>query len=200
MSHSQEAAVDPRLAEATEAAIARWGLAGATLERIGAEAGMSRATIYRRGVTRDQLVAALTRRAAETFRAAIWPALTATAPAAERLRAALEAVCDTADSHLPLLAGMFLAGGEVFHKPGPGALLTDVFAEPFERILADGAADGTLHVVPGELTATVLFNTAGWGYIHLRASHHWDPATARSHVIDLALHGLTRAAGKSPQP
>lgn len=199
MTHSQEAAVDPRLAEATEAAIARWGLAGVTLERIGAEAGMSRATIYRRGVTRDQLVAALTRRAAETFRAAIWPALTATAPAAQRLRAALEAVCDAADGHLPLLAGMFVAGGEVFHKPGPGAVLIDVFAEPFERILADGAADGTLHVVPLELTATALFNTVGWAYIHLRASHDWDPATARRHVIGLVLHGLTTASGDHSQ-
>lgn len=185
---------DPRLAQATQAAIARWGLAATTLERIAAEAGISRATIYRRGVTRDQLVAALTQRAAETFRAAIWPALTATTvPAAGRLRAALEAVCAAADSHLPLLAGMYLAGGEAFHKPGPGALLTDVFAEPFERILADGAADGTLRAVPVELTATVLFNTIGWGYVHLRISHHWDPAIARSHIIDLVLHGLEAA-------
>ncbi len=201
MTQRQEAAAlsDPTLAQATEAAIARWGLAATTLERIAAEAGMSRATIYRRGVTRDELVAALTRRAAERFREAIWPALTATAPAAHRLRAALEAICAAADDHLPLLAGMFLAGGEVFHKPGPGSLLTDVFAEPFERILADGAADATLRTVPAALTATVLFNTVGWGYVHLRASHHWDPATARRHVIDLALHGLAAAGDDSGQ-
>src|SRR5258708_13101282 len=87
MSQRQEVAVlsDPRLAEATESAIARWGLAATTLERIAAEAGMSRATIYRRGVTRDELVAALTRRAAERFREAIWPALTATPPPPPRL-------------------------------------------------------------------------------------------------------------------
>jgi len=199
MTQSQEAnlASDPRLALATEAAIARWGLTGTTLERIAAEAGMSRATIYRRGVTRDQLVAALTQRAAETFRAAIWPALTATTPAAQRLRQALEAVCIAADDHLPLLAGMFLAGGEVFHKPGSDALQVDLFAEPFERILADGTADGTLRDVPAAITATVLFNTVGWGYIHLRASHHWDPAVARRHVIDLALNGLTTPASEA---
>ena len=40
----------------------------------------------------------------------------------------------------------------------------------------------------------VLFNTVGWGYIHLRASHEWDPAMARRHVIDLALNGLTTPA------
>lgn len=184
------AALDPRLIDATEAAITRWGLSETTLERIAEEAGMSRATIYRRKVTRDELIAALTERAAETYRAAMWPALTGSGSGAERLRTALTAICEAADRHLDLLAGMFLAHGEVFHRPGPDALLVDVFAEPLERLLRDGAADGSLRTVDAMVTATVLFNTVGWGYIHLRASHHWDPDTARKAVIDLLLSGL----------
>lgn len=78
--------MDPRLIDATGAAIARWGLAETSLNRIAAEADMGRATFYRRGVTRDELVAALTERAAETFRAALWPAMIGTGTAAERLR------------------------------------------------------------------------------------------------------------------
>lgn len=195
MAQSQErpgtsAEVDPRLIDATAAAIARWGLTETTRERIAAEAGLSRATIYRRDVTREQLVAALTARAAQTFRNAIWPAITGRGTAAERLEAALEAMCAAADAYLPLLAGMFLAHGGVFHRPGPDALTVDVFAEPFERLLIDGAADGTLRHVPETVTATVLFNMVGWGYIHLRASHHWDAEAARRSVIGLALHGL----------
>jgi AcrR family transcriptional regulator len=182
--------MDPRLIDATGAAIARWGLAETSLNRIAAEADMGRATFYRRGVTRDQLVAALTEKAAETFRAALWPAMIGTGTAAERLRAALEAMCATADRHLQLLAGMFLARGEVFDRPGPEALTVDVFAEPFERLLLDGAADGTLREVPPTMTATVLFNTVGLGYVHLRTEHHWDHETARRSVIDLVLHGL----------
>jgi AcrR family transcriptional regulator len=182
--------VDPRLIDATGAAIARWGLAETSLNRIAAEADMGRATFYRRGVTRDQLVAALTEKAAETFRAALWPAMIGTGTAAERLRAALEAMCATADGHLQLLAGMFLARGEVSDRPDPVALTVDVFTEPFERLLLDGAADGTLRDMPPTITATVLFNTVGLGYVHLRAEHHWDPETARRSVIDLALHGL----------
>ncbi|SUA47466.1 transcriptional repressor BetI [Nocardia africana] len=178
------------LIDATEAAVGRWGLGELTLERVASEAGMSRATIYRRGVTREDLVAALTARAADTFRDEIWPALTGSGTAAQRLRAALEAMCRTADKHLPVLAGMFLAHGEVFHKPGPDALVVDVFAEPFERLLRDGVADGSLRDVPPTTTATVLFNTVGWGYIHLRAGHDWDPATARRAVLDLVLTGL----------
>jgi AcrR family transcriptional regulator len=190
MSQSQEVVVPPELVDATAAAIARWGLTETTLERVAEEAGMSRATMYRRGVTREQLIGALTARADTTFRNAIWPALTSSGTAAQRLREALEAICTTADAHLQLLAGMYLAHGEGFHQPGPNALLIDVFAEPFERLLRDGAADGTLRAVPPTITATVLFNTVGWGYIHLRASHHWDPARARDSVLDLVLRGL----------
>jgi hypothetical protein len=80
----------------------------------------------------------------------------------------------------------------VFHKPGPGALVIDVFAEPLERLLRDGAVDGSLRAVPPAVTAAVLFKTVGWGYIHLRASHHWEPGTARGGVSDLVMGGLLR--------
>lgn len=97
---------------------------------------MSRATIYRRDVTRDQLVTALTERAGQTFRNAIWPAITGRGTAAQRLEAALEAMCSAADEYLPLLAGMFLAHGEIFHQPGPEALTVDIFAEPLSGCLS----------------------------------------------------------------
>jgi AcrR family transcriptional regulator len=190
MSRGQAVSIDTELVDATAAAVARWGLPEATLERIADAAGMSRATIYRRGVTRDQLIDALTERAAAEFRRALWPALSGADTAAQRLRLALEAICAVADEHLDLLAGMFLAHGEVFHRPGPDALIVDVFAEPFERLLRDGVLDGTLRAVPPTVTATVLFNTVGWGYLHLRASHDWQAAPARQAVLDLVLNGL----------
>jgi hypothetical protein len=82
---------------------------------------------------------------------------------------------------------MFLAGGELFHRPGPQALTVDAFAGPFERLLRDGVVDGSLREVDPAVAATVLFNSAGWGYIHLRASHHWPPEQARAAVTDLVL-------------
>jgi AcrR family transcriptional regulator len=190
MSRSQAVSVDAALVDATAAAIARWGLSETTLERVADAGGMSRATIYRRGVSRDQLIDALTARAAEEFRRALWPALSGAESAAQRLRLALEAICAVADEHLDLLAGLFLAHGEVFHQPGPDALVVDVFAEPFERLLRDGAMDGTLRQVPATVTATVLFNTVGWGYIHLRASHHWPAEATRDAVLNLVLQGV----------
>lgn len=194
MSQGQDVVIDAALIDATAEAITRWGLNDVTLDRIAVEAGMSRATIYRRGVTREDLVSALTLQAADTYRRAILPALAGNGTARERLRAALEALCDTADDHLHLLAGMFMARGEVFHRPGPNALVVDVFAEPFERLLRDGASDGSLRELPPELTATVVFNLVGWGYIHLRAAHRWESAPTRSAVIDMIMSGLGACA------
>jgi AcrR family transcriptional regulator len=192
----QSARADSQLLEATSAAITRWGLRDTTLERIGAEAGLSRATMYRRGLSRDDLIAALVEQAAVAYRSAVWPALTNAGAASARLADALQALCDVADAHLHLLAGMFLQSGQVFHRPGAGALVLEVFAEPFERLLRDGAIDGTLRVVDPQVAATTLFNVVGWGYVHLRVVHEWPPQQARPAVVDLAVHGLvTPSAG-----
>ena len=63
--------------------------------------------------------------------------------------------------------------------------------EPVERLLRDGAADGSLQAVddPAE-TATVLFNLVGWTYRHLRRGHGWEPERARRGVLTIALDGL----------
>lgn len=190
MSLSQGPVIENALVNATAAAVTRWGLNEVTLERVAAEAGMSRATIYRRGVTRDDLIAALTLEAANTYQRAMLPALAGPGTARDRLQKALEALCSTADEHLHLLAGMFLARGEVFHQPGPDGLVVDVFAEPFERLLRDGAADGSLRELAPTMTATVLFNLVGWGYIHLRAAHDWQAEATRTAIIDLIMHGV----------
>lgn len=187
----QARAIDQTLLDATAAAITKWGLNAVTLDRVAAEAGMSRATIYRRGVSREDLVAALTISAADTYNRAILPAISSPGSAHERLELALQALCEAADDHLHLLAGMFLAHGEVFHRQGPDALVVDVFAQPFERLLRDGAEDGSLRDLPPEITATALFNLVGWAYIHLRAAHEWKPSLAASTVIDLVLHGAS---------
>lgn len=199
MTQRQASGIDQALIDATAAAIARWGLSAVTLDRVAAEAGMSRATIYRRGVTRDDLVAALTLEAADTYNRVMLPALSASGTARERLELALRALCAAADDHLHLLAGMFLAHGEVFHQPGPDALVVDVFAEPFERLLRDGAADGSLRALSPTITATVLFNLVGWAYIHLRAAHEWNPEMSARTILDVVLNGLVTEVSAGTQ-
>ena len=187
--------VDEVVLQAAGTVIAESGYAGLTLARLAEAAGTSRMTLHRRGVTLPAVVGALSLRAAGELREALFPVLTSTQPAAAQLREALHAMFDVADRHLPLLAGLFSDDAGVFHAPpdATGALPTDeIFVAPFAKLLADGQRDGSLRVLadPTE-AATVLFNTAGWGYIQLRHAQRWPVQRARAGVIELVLSGLT---------
>ena len=185
---------DGSLIEAARRAFARFGYAGATLERIAEEAGVNRVTLHRRGVSKDGLLAELTARAIEDYRRAMWPALTATGSGAERLRAALEALCAMAEEHMALLLAVRAQSDGVFHRDEEEAMTRTVFTEPLERILHDGAADGSLRAEDPAESATVLFNLVGWTYVHLRSGHGWNPDRARRGTLDPVLHGLIAPA------
>ena len=62
--------------------------------------------------------------------------------------------------------------------------------EPLERLLLDGAIDGSLARVDAQETATVLFNLVGHTYGHLRAGHGWNAQRARDGVLRLVTEGL----------
>ena len=88
--------VDAELLDAARRALERHGLARTTLERIAEEASLSRVTLYRRGLTREAILAALSDGIRESYREALWPALTARGTGAKRLRHALGALCEVA--------------------------------------------------------------------------------------------------------
>jgi AcrR family transcriptional regulator len=164
-------------------------LAGATLERIAAEAGVSRMTLHRRGIGRPELFRALVARLADAERAALWPALVAEGDAVTRLRLALEAECAVAEDHLDVLEAMDAAArDELFHDED--GLTRAEFVEPLCRLLTDGVQDGTLRSADPAEDATVLFNLVGHTYRHLRSGHGWPPARARDAVLRVALEGV----------
>lgn len=138
---------------------------------------------------------ALADRATEDYRAALWPALTAPGSARERLFLALSAVCESAERNLELLIALNTQTDALFHDPGPEGLTRSVFTQPLERLLRDGAADGSLRSVEPVDYATVLFNLVGWTYIHLRTGHGWSPERAQRSTLDVAIRGL--AAGET---
>lgn len=184
--------IDPALLEAGRRAFAQHGYRGATVERIAREAGLSRVTLHRRGVGRDAILAALAQRASDEYRRALWPALTAAGPGRDRLQQALEALCGSAEANLDILLALQAQSDAIFHEDSDGEALTrSVFTEPLERLLRDGAADGSLREVDFVETATVLFNAVGWTYVHLRSGHRWTAKRARRATVDLALNGLT---------
>ena len=185
------------LSSAAARAFERYGYAGATLERIAREAGLSRVTLHRRGVTKDGLLAELVAGGTEDYRQELLPALTGEGTGAERLTRALGALCDVAERHMSLLVALRAQSDAVFHLEGEEEATTrTVFTEPFERLLRDGHADGSLREVDAAETATVLFNMVGWTYIHLRSGHRWSPQRAREGVLGPVLDGLLASEGQ----
>lgn len=186
---------DGQILDAAQRVMNRHGWSETTIERIAAEAGVSRVTLHRRGLGKEQILAMLAERSVELYRKAIWPALTASGSARARLQSALEAICGLAEANLNLLLALdAAANASVFHESDePETLTRSVFTEPLERLLRDGAADGTLRATDPEETATILFNLVGWTYVHLRSGHGWNPERAQAGTLDLALKGLVDA-------
>lgn len=189
-----QACTDEAILTAATAVIEEHGYDGLTLMRLAESARSSRMTFHRRDITLPSVVAGLSLKAASELRDGLYPALLGTGPADQRLEAALEAMCEVADRYLPLLAGLFADDDGIFHaEPDEtGALPThETFVAPFAKLLAEGAADGTLDPGPDATeTATVLFNTAGWGYIQLRHAQRWPVDRARAGVMQLVMGGL----------
>ena len=184
--------LDEELLSAARRALERHGVARATLERIAEEAGLSRVTLYRRGVTREAVVAALAGRALEDYRRAMWPALTARGSGAQRLRRALGALCDVAEDGLELLLvlGERLGAALEDHVSDQEGAVRRTFTEPLERLLCDGVADGSLREADVPETATVLLHLVGWTYVHLRAGPKWSPRRAKRATLRIALGGV----------
>jgi AcrR family transcriptional regulator len=178
------------LLDAAAEVLADGGLSRMSLERVAVAAETSRVTLWRQGVTAEGLVEALLERVAEDCRARLWPVLTGPMPAATRLRDALFALCEVADGHLAVLQ----VDDELFHVADAAA--PGVFVEPLERLLRDGAADGS--IPPGdrdpEEFAMTLFNVLIWPYVHLRARHGWTSERSSENVIDLMLDGVLEGA------
>ena len=186
-------AAEDRILAGARRALDRYGWQGATAERIAAEAGVSRVTLHRHGLTKEAILARLAEQGAARYREAMWPVLTAPEPAAERLERALVVLCELAEENLGLLVALDAqANAAVFHEAGEQEVLTrDAFTEPLERLLRDGAMEGSVASGDDPLeTATVLFNLVGWTYIHLRTGHRWRPERARAETIAIALRGV----------
>jgi AcrR family transcriptional regulator len=187
--------VDPeQILAGARRALAIHGPHNLTLEEIAEEAGISRVTLYRRGATRESILAELADAAAEEYRRALWPALTGRGSAVERLELALHALCEVAEANLALLVAMESVQSSVFNdqssEQAAEVRTRQAFTDPLERLIRDGIADGSLREdEPLELAET-LFGMVGVTYTHLRGTHRWPPERARAAVVRVALDGV----------
>ena len=182
--------IDDDLLTAVEHTMEERGFAGATAEAIAEAAGLSRVTLYRRGLTRESLIGMAAARAGTEFREASLAPLTHAGSGRERLDLLLDALFDLSDRHLALLAGLYDGPTAIFHLGGDGvnasALTRFEYTEPFARVLRDGNVDGSLASANPDEDGELIFNTAGWTYVHLRRSHGWTARRARHAVHRIA--------------
>ncbi len=85
--------IDAALQAATISVLRERGWEGLTLERVAEVAGRARSTLWRQGVTREVLIAALAGQLDADFRTAMYPILTSGGTGLERLERGLLALC-----------------------------------------------------------------------------------------------------------
>jgi AcrR family transcriptional regulator len=162
-----------------------------TTEELAQAVGLSRMTLHRRGIGKEVVLAQLGRLLEAEYHEAMLPALVSTAPGAQRLRLALEALCGVSERYLGVLEALGRATAVVFHDEGEGPVMTRVtFTDGLRRILEDGVADGSLRAEDPLEMATLLFNATGWTYRHMRTGHRWEPEHARERLVALLLAGV----------
>jgi AcrR family transcriptional regulator len=180
------------------------GWSAVSLDAIAERAGVSRATVWRHGLTRSAVELVLRRRLVADYRELLveapfadgsdplLPGSDALRPGSggRRLAAALAALCAVAERNLPFLAHTETA----FHAPDlEAAELTVDFYGPWLRILDVAVADGSLEP-PEQPTAFVaaLTNMVLLTYVHLRTYHTeygWTPQRATAVTVDLVSRG-----------
>jgi len=179
-------AIDDDLRRATIEVLSERGWDGLTLERVAEVAGRARSTLWRQGLSRDSLIAALVGELAEDFRSTMYPILMSGGTGRERLTRGLEALCELLDRHLPLM----LATDEAFHQSEAPDQPPD-YLHPFIQFLREGAADGSLAVGENFVRAAdIAFNAVAWTFVHLRGRHGWELVEARDRVVGVVLNGI----------
>jgi AcrR family transcriptional regulator len=176
---------EAKLIAAARKAVEEHGYAGLTLERIAAEADVSRVTLHRRGHSKDEIFNALVLQVREEHRDALWPALTASGDGADRLRLAVTKICDMCERDLFVMLAIRAHLDAAAHGAcAPEPQTNWIVAEPLQVLARDGIADGSLRAGDPEVLGAVLVNWAGWTYVHLRTAFGWKQRRARAVVVE----------------
>lgn len=184
--------IDDELLDTVTQILQEDGVRGLSVSAIAQRSSVSRVTLHRRGWTLDDFIVAVLGRASDDLRASLWPALTGTGDAAERLAVALGTLCEVAERHSVVLMAFY--GVPARALPGlPGRTTSFEFIEPFERLLLDGNIDGSLCSDDPSADATFIANGVCWTYLHMRQAHGWTAERAAARAIDMAVGFLRKA-------
>ena len=128
------------------------------MEDIATAAGVSRTSLYYYFAGKDDILAFLLRAMLDDLTQVAVGAADGPGAAPERLGAVIRAQLDHLNSH-PTLSQLLIANlGRAGKLPDIAARVNDGFIEPVKRVLAEGAAEGSLRSLSDEdLGASALF-------------------------------------------
>ena len=172
------------------------GWSALSLDRIAERAGVSRATVWRAGLTRANVERLLRLRLAADYQELMWRPLTMAGSGLDRLELALRALCEVAERNLPLLAHTDLA----FHGPDLDEIGVELdYFGPCFPILEQAVTDGSLPPIEDRSRFVVALSDALLlTYVHLRAHHGaygWTADRTADHLINLLSHGVVPHRG-----
>ncbi len=164
------------------------GWSALSLDRIAERAGVSRATVWRAGITRTTVERLLRLKLVADYQELM---AQTSGSGLDRLVSALRSLCEVAERNLPLLAHTDIA----FHGPDLDAIGVELdYFRPWLEILGQAATDGSLPPVDDPPRFVVaLTDSLILTYVHLRTHHGdygWTPDRTADHLVDLLTHGF----------
>ena len=178
------------------AIFAERGFDGTTIEALSEATGVPTSTLYYNFRGKDDILAFILedwlQRASTTVEAAI----AAPGLGSERLRLVVTAQLDAMAMEPETCQVLLSEKGRIDRLPHIAEAVQSTFHRPVAKLMADGAADGSLRPVDLEHATTALY-----GAVIITGLHHvirsaaqapaFDSSEVAEIVMDLVLHGLT---------
>lgn len=180
---------------AAASVFAERGFDGATIELISAATGVPSSTLYYNLAGKQGILELLLQDFLERMASAVDEAIANEGSAADRLdtviRAQLRVVADEPATCQMLLTEM----GRIDSLPAIADSVQHAFHHPVAKLLADGAADGSLRSVDVETATSAVFGAVTFSGLHHVVANPgvvpgFDAEAVADRVIDLLLVGL----------
>jgi len=168
------------------------GIEDARIEDVAAATGIPKATLYYYFSGKEEMLAWLLDEILASITREVDEAVAAEGTAAERLRAVIRAQFTTLAEHPATCRILLSETSRAGRLPEIAAAIREAFHDPVERLLAAGAADGSLRPVDVETAAAATFGAiSGVGTHYLLADVELDPERWAADVEAIVLEGLT---------
>ncbi|EGD41047.1 TetR/AcrR family transcriptional regulator [Nocardioides sp. NPDC057767] len=178
--------------------IAERGVAEAKMDEIAAASGIPRATLYYYFTGKDEILAFLLTDMLEAIAGEVAAAVGATGSARVRLEAAVQAQIAVMLDQPAACRALVGDLGRATRLPALAHALQEAFRRPIEQLLAEGAADGSLHVQPHPEEASLAI----FGAITVAGLYHAveDSRPSAEQVAKRVLGVLMQGLGGQKEP